>query len=81
MPLIGTGSTWANTIISGIDQTGLNASEKALLLSAWQNICNSHISHITSNALITVATTGVTGSGPPGGPLPIVAQPGIGNIS
>lgn len=81
MPLTGTGSTWANSIVAGIDQTGLNASEKSALLAAWTNICNTHISHITSNALITVTTTGVTGTGSPGGPLPIVVQPGTGNIT
>lgn len=81
MPLTGTGSSWANTIYGNIDKTGLNDDEKNSLLSAWQNVCNSHITHITSNSLITVSTTGTTGSGSPGGPLPIISQPGTGTIS
>lgn len=78
MPLTGTASTWADSIIAGIDQAGMNNSEKDILKAAWQNICQKHIDHITGNASLGVFTTGVTGTGSPGGPLPITLQPGIG---
>lgn len=83
MPLTGTASTWRDSLISamGISFTGMSPTEEALVKDAWLAICQTHITHITNNALITVATTGVTGTGSPGGPLPITAQPGTGVVT
>jgi len=74
MPLTGTASTWRDSIISalGISFTGLSAAEETAIKDAWLAICTTHISHLTTNAL--VLTTGVTGPGTP--PLTITAQPG-----
>jgi len=77
MPLTGTASTWRDTIISdmGISFTGMSVAEEDLVKNAWLAICQAHITHITTNSLIL--TTGVTGTGTPGGPLSITAQPGV----
>lgn len=77
MPLTGTASTWRDSLISamGISFTGMSPTEEALVKDAWLAICQTHITHITTNAL--VSTTGVTSTGTPGGPLPIVSQPGV----
>lgn len=74
-------AAWANSIITNIDQTGMSVSEKADLLTAWTDICTAHITFITTNALVSTLVNGTTGSGTPGGPLPIVAQPGTGVIT
>jgi hypothetical protein len=39
------------------------------------------ISHIQDNAEVSTTVNGQTSSGSPGGPLPIVDQPGSGTIS
>jgi hypothetical protein len=77
MPLTGSASTWRDAIISalGISFTGLSIAEETAIKNAWLAICQTHITHITTNAL--VSTTGTTGTGTPGGPLPIVSQPGL----
>jgi len=76
MPLIGTASTWRDSLISamGINFTGMSPAEEAIVKAAWLAICQTHITHLTTNSLIL--TTGVTATGTPGGPLPITAQPG-----
>jgi hypothetical protein len=56
-------------------QPGLNESEQAAQLAAWKLIANAIVLHIQTNGV--VLTTGTTGSGTPGGPLPITAQPGV----
>jgi len=38
------------------------------------------ILHFQTNALVNTLVNGLTGSGAPGGPLPIIAQPGVGVI-
>jgi len=83
MPLTGTGIIWRDAIISaiGIDFTGMTTAEENLVKDAWLALCNTHISHITGNALVGTTVTGVTGTGTPGGPLPIVSQPGTGGIT
>ncbi len=55
-------------------QTGLSTAEKASQLATWKLVATTIVNHITVNAV--VSTTGVTGTGPDGGPLPITAQPG-----
>jgi hypothetical protein len=74
-------AAWADSIVASIDQTGMSVSEKSDLLTSWTNICIAHITFLTSNTLVNTLVTGVTATGPPGGPLPIVAQPGTGTIS
>lgn len=74
MPLTGTASAWATAIMANINQAGLEQSEKDAIKAAWENLAGVHITHLTSNSLIS--TTGTTGTGSPGGPLPITAQPG-----
>lgn len=78
MPITGTASAWADAIVANIDQSKMNQTEKDTLKNGWQNICQEHIDHITGNANLGVFTTGVTGTGSPGGPLPIALQPGTG---
>jgi len=75
MPLTGTASTWRDAIISalGISFTGLTPAEETQVKAAWLAICQTHITHITINAI--TSTTGVTGAGTP--PLTIIAQPGV----
>lgn len=75
MALAGTASTWRDAIVANLDLTGLSVAEENIVKSAWLNICSTHITHITGNSL--TLTTGVTGTGSPGGPLPIVVQPGV----
>jgi hypothetical protein len=43
-------------------------------------LANALFQVLTVQATIAVTTTGVTGVGTPGGPLPILAQPGTGTI-
>lgn len=73
------GQEIADALLGG--QTGLSAEEHALILGKWKTIAGKIVAHITTNAVVNVATTGVTGSGAPGGPLPITAQPGVGTVS
>jgi len=56
------------------DQGELNGAEQAILVAKWKIICGQIVNHVTVNA--AVSTTGQTGTGPDGGPLPITAQPG-----
>ncbi len=56
-------------------QTGLSTAEKASQLATWKLVATAIVTHITTNGV--VSTTGVTGTGPDGGPLPITAQPGV----
>jgi len=80
--LTGTGQVWADALMSalGVSFAGLTSGEEAMIRAYWKNLCDAHISHITSNSLINTLVTGVTGTGPDGGPLPIVSQPGEGAI-
>lgn len=75
MALTSTASIWRDSIVATLDLTGLSVAEENIIKSAWLNICQAHITHITANSL--TLTTGVTATGPFGGPLPITAQPGI----
>ena len=56
-------------------QPGLNSEELAAQLAAWKLIANVIVLHFQTNGV--VLTTGTTGSGTPGGPLPITSQPGV----
>ena len=56
-------------------QTGLSTAEKAQQLATWKLVATAIVTHITTSGVVT--TTGVTGTGTPGGPLPITAQPGV----
>ncbi len=52
------------------------------ILDKYANaIAKAVINHFEANAIINTTVTGTTGIGPPGGPLPIVTQPGIGTIT
>jgi len=66
------GAAIAAAIIAA--QTGLSGAEQTILIAKWQIIAGEIVSHITNNA--ETSTTGQTGTGPDGGPLPITAQPG-----
>ena len=68
-------AAWATNVVASIDQTGMSIDEKAALLTTWTDLCTAHITFITVNALPLI--TGVTATGTPGGPLSIVAQPGV----
>ncbi len=83
MPLTNTGLTWRDSLISslGIGFSGMSTEEENLVKNAWLALCNTHISHITGNSLISTTVTGQTGTGPEGGPLPITSQPGTGVIT
>ena len=72
MPLTGSGTTWANAILAGIDTTGLSADEITTITNGWINVCNIHASHIVANTLVAVTsvsavTPGVGVSGPGAG--------------
>lgn len=81
MPMSGDilGAAIAAALLSG--QTALSEAEITLITQKWQQIAGIIVLHIQTNAVVTVATTGVTGTGPDGGPLPITAQPGTGTIA
>lgn len=72
-------AAWKIAIIFSMESDGrldgLTETEKDSIESAWNIVCEAHVNHIKNNA--AVSTTGTTGSGSPGGPLPIVAQPGV----
>ena len=72
-------AAWKTAIIFSMESAGslagLTQAEKDSIEDAWDIICQAHVNHITSNAV--TLTTGVTGTGSPGGPLPIVTQPGV----
>ncbi|MEW5803905.1 MAG: hypothetical protein AB1847_17560 [bacterium] len=72
------GQELTDVLLAG--QTGLSAEERALVLNKWQAIGRVIVSYIQTNAQVQVSTTGTTGTGPNGGPLPITSQPGVGVI-
>ncbi len=71
------GTTWGSAInaaVSGLtipDDRVITAGE---LETFWQAIASEHVTHISGNA--DTSSTGTTGVGTPGGPLPITALPG-----
>jgi len=60
---------------------GMDGTEQAAFLANWQIIATAIVSHITGSAVVNTTVTGVTDTGPDGGPLPITAQPGTGTIT
>jgi len=82
MPLAGSGTVLGDAIVTALQGVDPSMSESAIaqLKTSWEAVGQAIVEHIVANALVSVTTTtsGVTGSGPPGGPLPIVAQPGTG---
>ena len=72
-------AAWKIAIIFSMESsgllTGLSEAEKNSIEAAWNIVCQAHVSHITNNAI--TLTTGATATGTPGGPLGIVAQPGV----
>ena len=61
---------------------GLSAAQKEDLPTVWKTIAGVIVSHIQTNAVIVNGqVNGVTGVGPPGGPLPIVNQPVTGGVN
>lgn len=86
MPITGTGTAMgtaiADAIIAANDPGNtMSAAEKTALRDSWGIIATEIIAHFVANGLITTSVTGVTGTGTPGGPLAITAQPGTGGIS
>ncbi len=80
----GTGNVWgtaAKTAVDGLTVPQDRVTTPAELETFWQDICNAHVTHIVENNVITTTSGGATGSGPPGGPLPIVALPGTGGLT
>jgi hypothetical protein len=71
------GATLGQEIVTALStiQPGLSSEEQATQLAAWQAIANAIVLHFQTNGV--VLTTGTTGSGTPGGPLPITSQPGV----
>lgn len=55
--------------------SAINITDASQLDTVCNAIAAAIVQEITANA--QVLTTGVTGAGTPGGPLPIVAQPGV----
>jgi hypothetical protein len=72
-------ATWAANIKSALSSAGLlnglTTEEKNTIESGWNAVATGNITHLTTYGLIL--TSGATGTGPEGGPLPIVSQPGI----
>lgn len=62
-------------ITSELTALGFNLTNAPYTEKMAEAIANAVIDEITTNAV--VLTTGVTGTGSPGGPLPITAQPGV----
>lgn len=88
MPLTGTGTTWGNAVANAIIAANdpdeeLSEAEKETIRAGWRTACGEHITHITGNALVGTSVTlaGVSGSGPPGGPLPVVSPAATGTGS
>ncbi len=73
------GQEIADMLMAG--QTGLSEAERAAVVNAWKVIAGKIVTHIITNAVVNVTTSGATGTGPYGGPLPITAQPGVGTVS
>lgn len=73
------GEAIASAIIA--DQGELSGAEEAIVTAKWKIIAGQIVSHIQNNAVVNVTTTGATGTGAAGGPLPITAQPGVGTVS
>lgn len=67
------GDTLAGEIKTALDGLLPEGSSEADL-DYLKAIANAIVDHIKTNG--QVSTTGVTGTGSPGGPLPITAQPG-----
>lgn len=63
-------------IVTELTAQGFNlASPYSYATKMAEAIANAVVDEITTNAV--TSTTGVTGVGAPGGPLPITAQPGV----
>lgn len=59
----------------------IDSEQEALLVSYWTQICKGILDHIKAAAVVNTTVTGVTGTGPAGGPLPITLQPGVGVVN
>lgn len=71
-------ATWGADVKSAIDSVGVTAGSEvtpAQLIQVWTAIVGEHRDQLTTKA--QTSTTGATGSGPAGGPLPIVSQLGV----
>lgn len=71
------GPVLANLIVDNIKGSNpdLDAASQAKLLASWTQVANAIVQHITTSGMVTV--NGVTGTGSPTGPFPILNQPGI----
>ena len=74
----------SDTLLSTELQTeigsALNITDPAQLKSVCDAIAKAVVDHIKNNGQVSGTCTGVTGTGPQGGPLPIAAQPVTGTI-
>lgn len=72
----------ASLIVTNLksENNKIDATEETRLTTYWTAICKGILDHIKTSGVVTTTVNGVTGSGTPGGPLPIVAQPGTGTI-
>lgn len=70
----------ADRIIAAMNPTP-DASVEADIRAKMEMIAEEIVGEITGHAEVDVSTTGTTGAGPPGGPLPITSQPGSGGIT
>lgn len=68
-------------ITTELASQGFNLTNAPMTEKMAEAIANAVIDEITINAMVNTTVTGVTGTGAPGGPLPITAQPGIGTVS
>lgn len=73
----------ANALMAstGIDAELSEAAKDAFRdkVKLWEAARNDEVvNHLRVDTVVVTAVNGQTGAGPPGGPLPIVAQPGAG---
>lgn len=74
------GNALANVVISTMSQPP-QAGDEDDLRDLMKLLAQEIIDEFVNNAVVNVTTTGITGTGTPGGPLPITSQPGSGGVS
>lgn len=75
------GDAMADAVLAQPGVISPGAADETKLRDLMKALANEIIEEFKANAEVSVSTTGVTGTGTPGGPLPISAQPGTGGIS
>lgn len=74
------GKAIADYFVSNKQPDGSSVTD-AQLEAIWQGVMTLIYDDIKASMVVNVTVTGETDSGPPGGPLPITAQPGVGGVS